>query len=70
MSIDLNGTGVLMERAFAIVAIDEEWDPEADPGRPPPLQLPRRVSVGVLGAGRFGPLQGFEDFAQGFLWRP
>jgi hypothetical protein len=43
---------------------------DADPWCPPALRLPGGVCVGVLGAGQFGPLQGFEDFAQGFVWSP
>lgn len=67
MSIDLNGVYVLMERVFTLVAVDEERDMDADTGRPPALQRRCGVCVGVLGAGQFGPLQSFEDFAQGFV---
>ncbi len=67
MSIDLNGAGVLMKWAFTLVAVDEERDMDADTGRPPALQLPCVIYIGLLRAGQFGPLQGFEDLAQGFV---
>lgn len=68
VGIDLDGAGVFMKRAFTLVAVDEERNMDADAGRPSALQLPCVAFIAILCAGQFGPLQGFEDLAQGFVW--